>query len=78
MNILIFVLTIILIASQPTQGQVDERGDDGMVPLSMDWEKFPEGDIDLSFLKEKPAGEKGYIRIKNDHFYTPSGKRFRI
>ncbi len=49
-----------------------------MEAFAMDWEGLAEGDLDLSFILDKPAGKKGFIEIKNGHFYTPGGKPFRI
>lgn len=48
------------------------------VPFQPDWEKIILGEINLSFLLEKPAGKNGFVEIKDGHFYLPSGKRFRI
>lgn len=46
-----------------------------MVPFSIDWTKFTKGEIDLSFLLDKPAGKDGFVRVKDGHFYSPAGKR---
>lgn len=49
-----------------------------MMQFPMDWENLPEGKINFSFALEKPAGENGFIQIKNGHFIKPNGERFRI
>ena len=49
-----------------------------MMPFPIEWEEFVSGQIDLSFALEKPAGKDGFIQIKNGHFVTPKGERFRI
>ncbi len=49
-----------------------------MVPFPIDWEEFPNGEINLSFALEKPAGKDGFIKIENGHFVKPNSKRFRI
>lgn len=49
-----------------------------LVPFSMDWRGFIDGDLDLSFQLNKPAGEVGFTQIQGGHFYTADGKRLRI
>ncbi len=49
-----------------------------MSPFPVDWEQIPSGPLNLSFLLDKPAGDKGSLQCRDGHFYTPSGKRFRI
>ena len=49
-----------------------------MSAFPMDWEGFSSGKINLSYLLEKPAGEKGFITIEKGHFVKPNGERFRI
>jgi hypothetical protein len=48
-----------------------------MSPFSMKWPPADNPDIDLSFLLKKPAGRDGFITVRDGHFSTPSGKRFR-
>lgn len=54
------------------------RSGNDMYPFRMDWEELPAGQINLSFFLDKPAGKNGFIELKEGHFYTPEGKRFRI
>ncbi len=49
-----------------------------LTAFPVDWEKLPDGKINLSFLLNKPAGENGFITIRDGHFVTPEGKRLRI
>jgi len=49
-----------------------------MVPFSMDWQGFAEGEMDLSFLLDKPAGRAGHTMITDGHFATADGKRLRL
>ncbi|MDF1570637.1 MAG: hypothetical protein P1P82_03365 [Bacteroidales bacterium] len=59
---------------------LDEAGlpADTLVVFQPDWEELPSGEIDLSFLLDKPAGKEGFLKISDGHFYTPRGERFRI
>jgi hypothetical protein len=70
-----FVFALFTVISQ---GQKLRAQKIPIVPFPMDWEQFSQGDLDLSFLNDKPAGKNGFILIKEGHFYTSSGKRFRI
>jgi hypothetical protein len=47
-------------------------------PYNIDWTTGNQTDFDLSSFLEKPAGEAGFIQIRNGHFYTADGKRLRI
>jgi len=44
----------------------------------MDWRDNAAPLIDLSSFLEAPAGKNGHIGIKDGHFVTPEGRRFRI
>ena len=78
MNSPVFLMFFSLVISLYSLGQNTEKERIPLVPFVMDWENFSKGDLDLSFLHEKPAGQKGFITIKNGHFTTASGKRYRI
>lgn len=47
-------------------------------PFSIDHRVADGSVIDLSWLHDKPAGKDGYLQIRDGHFSTPDGKRFRI
>jgi hypothetical protein len=49
-----------------------------MQPFVMDWRDNAAPLVDLSSFLEAPAGKDGHIGIKDGHFVTPDGKRFRI
>jgi len=49
-----------------------------MQPFVMDWRDNAAPLVDLSSFLEAPAGRSGYITIKDGHFVTPEGRRFRI
>ena len=49
-----------------------------MQPFPFDWEGIANGEINNSFLLDKPAGQKGFIQIQDGHFVKPNGDRFRI
>jgi hypothetical protein len=49
-----------------------------MQPFAMDWRDNAAPLIDLSSFLEAPAGRSGHIGIKDGHFVTPEGRRFRI
>ncbi len=57
---------------------VNAQENKAMSAFPIDWEGFSTGEINLSNLLEKPAGEKGFITVKNGHFVYPNGERFRI
>ena len=71
----IFFLFLILFSMS---GFVSAQENKNQVPFPMNWEEFPGGKINLSYLLEKPAGKDGFIRIENGHFVKPDGERFRI
>ena len=49
-----------------------------MQPSVMDWRDNAASLVDLSSLLEAPAGRSGHVGIKDGHFVTPEGRRFRI
>ncbi len=55
-----------------------EAADIPMQPFVMDWRDNAAPLVDLSSFLDAPAGKNGHIGIKDGHFVTPEGKRFRI
>lgn len=49
-----------------------------MQAFVMDWRDNAAALVDLSSFLEAPAGKNGHIGIKDGHFVTPEGRRFRI
>jgi hypothetical protein len=49
-----------------------------LTPFSMHWENSKNSKLNLSFLLDKPAGQSGFIRIKDGHLAKPSGERLRL
>jgi hypothetical protein len=70
----ILVLTFLFFAFLVPAQQKEKT----MVPFPIDWEELASGEINLSFLLEKPAGKNGFIKIEEGHFVTPGGKRIRV
>jgi hypothetical protein len=54
------------------------RARSALMPYNIDWTTGNQTEFDLSRFLEKPAGEAGFIQIRNGHFYTADGKRLRI
>ncbi len=48
-----------------------------MQPFVMDWRDNGAPLVDLSSFLEAPAGKNGHIAIKDGHFTTPEGRRFK-
>jgi len=71
---IILVLTFLFFAFLVPAQQPEKT----MVPFPIDWEELASGEINVSFLLEKPAGKNGFIKIKDGHFVTPGGKRIRV
>lgn len=76
--VFVFVFSCTHVQKKELNKSNDITTKNSMISFSMDWENFSTGELDLSFLLEKPAGKDGYLRIRNGHFYTPLGKQFRI
>ena len=49
-----------------------------MKPFVIDWRDNGRTLVNLSDLLDKPAGKDGFVRVKDGHLVTPSGKRVRI
>ncbi len=76
--ILASIIHFFLFSSFANKDNNFKEDDPEMKPYSMDWRTGNDTDFDLSFLLEKPAGKNGFITIKDGHFYSPKGSRFRI
>ncbi|MFW5856227.1 MAG: hypothetical protein ACOCVB_03020, partial [Bacillota bacterium] len=40
--------------------------------------QVPEGILDFSYLLDGPAGKKGFVKVKDGHFYFENGERIRF
>ncbi|MEM7792509.1 MAG: hypothetical protein AAF546_13985 [Verrucomicrobiota bacterium] len=69
---LISILGIVL-----TESAAQEQESD-WTKSSVDWKAAGSSAVDLSPFLEAPAGKHGPIRVKDGHFFTGDGKRFRI
>lgn len=49
-----------------------------MKPFGIDWRDNDRALVDLSSLLDKPAGGDGFVRVRDGHLFTASGKRLRI
>lgn len=78
---LLLLLGLHLISCNNRQSE-ENRGTtlpaDTLVAFQPDWELIANGSVNLSSLLEKPAGRDGFLHLKDGHFFTPSGDRFRI
>lgn len=72
MNISYFLLGGLLCTPPSFAQQV------AMQPFPIDHTVRVDSAADVSFLLDGPAGKDGFIRVKDGHLYTPSGKRFRM
>jgi hypothetical protein len=74
-KITLYILFCFCICLSVTAQQVEEIP---LEPYNIDWRTGNDTDFDLSGILDKPAGSAGFVRIKDGHFYTPDGERFRI
>ncbi len=51
---------------------------DAWPAFTMPWDDTSPGPTDMSFLLDKPAGARGFIRIVDGHLATGDGRRWRI
>lgn len=49
-----------------------------MQPFLIDHQTRVDGEADVSFLLDGPAGKNGFIRAEDGHLVKPNGERFRI
>ncbi len=47
-------------------------------PFSVDHREREDSPVDVSFLQGGPAGQEGFIQVKDGHLAKPDGTRFRI
>lgn len=58
---------------------VAARADDiPLQPFVIDHQHRVDSPVDVSFLLDAPAGKHGFITVKNGHYVTGDGRRFRI
>lgn len=54
------------------------RADDAWPAFTVAWPDNVSSPADLSFLLRAPAGQDGFVRVKDGHLVYPDGSRFRI
>lgn len=62
-------------------GKADEpvkSADAAMFPFVLPWDDASKTVTDVSFLNPTPAGNGGFVRAKNGHFYDEKGRRVRF
>ena len=47
-------------------------------PFDIQWKNSAASKLNLSYTLEKPAGQDGFLTVRDGHFVKPSGERFRI
>lgn len=75
-QILVTFVLAVAVSSTPLPAQTT----DGMVPFAMDHRRaiLHHSPVDVSFLLDAPAGNHGFIQVKDGHLATGEGKRIRF
>jgi hypothetical protein len=62
----------------PPLSTASSLGTQGMFPFALPALDDSVNVLDLSYLNEKPAGAKGFVRVSGEHFVDGSGKKLRF